>query len=117
MRESAEVLLLKSCRMISDANSSRTRSFELISFLTTFLQKKSFLHGRNLSLELSFGLLQIAVRKHDVTPIVGLFTDVVLEAIPSDAPGESDVLVVEGLALGMQTAQVGVFEQTDDIGL
>ena len=80
---------------------------------------RSVLHGTDLLSEHAHFLNITGVRegKEDLITGLGLHVSVVCVAIASDTSGEVHVLLLDGDALGVDSAEVGVFEKTNDVGL
>ena len=78
----------------------------------------SVVHGGNLLSKHLHVLLVVGVGegKEDLVASLGLHVSVVEVAISSDATGQVHVFLLDGDALGVDRAQVGVFEQTHDVG-
>lgn len=74
--------------------------------------------GEDLS-EVSHVLLLVVVGEsvEDLITVLGLEISVVVESLTADSSGQLDVLLHDGHSVGVDGAQVGVLEETDEIHL
>ena len=80
---------------------------------------RSAIHGADLLSEHAHfvGVAVVGESKEDLIASLGLHVSVITHAIASDTTGKVHVLLLDGDALGVDGAEVRVFEETDDVGL